>query len=62
MNINPEYKIISFDIKNVNTSISKHETVNVLKNKLIHSNKFNKNKRNYLINKYNKYNIIIINN
>lgn len=44
INIELGYKIIFLDIKNIcYTSIPKHETVNILKNKPIHSNKFNTN-------------------
>jgi hypothetical protein len=35
--------MICLDVKNVYTSTPKHETKNILKYKLIHSNKFNSN-------------------
>ena len=47
--IEPGYKMISLDVKNLYTSIPKHETVNFLKNKLIHSNKFNINEIHEII-------------
>jgi hypothetical protein len=49
--------MISLDVKNVNTSISKHETINVFKKKLIRSNKFNASKIQKIIQSIN----IIIN-
>jgi hypothetical protein len=35
--------MVSLNVQNVYTSIPKYETVNILKNKFLHSNKFNAN-------------------
>lgn len=43
-NIEPIYKIYCFDVKNTITSIYKYKTINILKHKLMCSNKFNTNK------------------
>lgn len=41
ISIEPEYKVIYFDMKNVYIFTSKLITLNILKDKPIHSNKLN---------------------